>query len=164
MRFLSPFHLASVLICTDVAARGIDVPDVDWIIQYSPPQDPSFFVHRVGRTARAGKEGQSVLLVEPSEKAYIPFTRKRGVPLTTLKEEDIAKDSSETDVITDGILSESVHKESLELIESIRKECATDRELYERSVTAFVADIRVGAGEECDVGVPQPRLQLHPPL
>lgn len=164
MCFLSPSHLASVLICTDVAARGIDVPDVDWIIQYSPPQDPSFFVHRVGRTARAGKEGQSVLLVEPSEKAYIPFTRKRGVPLTTLKEEDIAKDSSETDVITDGILSESVHKESLELIESIRKECATDRELYERSVTAFVADIRVGAGEECDVGVPQPRLQLHPPL
>jgi len=137
---------------------------VDWIIQYSPPQDPSFFVHRVGRTARAGKEGQSVLLVEPSEKAYIPFTRKRGVPLITLKEEDIAKDSSETDVITDGILSESVHKESLELIDSIRKECATDRELYERSVTAFVADIRVGAGEECDVGVPQPRLQLHPPL
>lgn len=164
MCFLSPFHLASVLICTDVAARGIDVPDVDWIIQYSPPQDPSFFVHRVGRTARAGKEGQSVLLVEPSEKAYIPFTRKRGVPLITLKEEDIAKDSSETDVITDGILSESVHKESLELIDSIRKECATDRELYERSVTAFVADIRVGAGEECDVGVPQPRLQLHPPL
>ena len=108
---------------------------MDWIIQYSPPQDPSFFVHRVGRTARAGKEGQSVLLVEPSEKAYIPFTRKRGVPLITLKEEDIAKDSSETDVITDGILSESVHKESLELIDSIRKECATDRELYERSVT-----------------------------
>ena len=73
--------------------------------------------------------------MEPSEKAYIPFTRKRGVPLITLKEEDIAKDSSETDVITDGILSESVHKESLELIDSIRKECATDRELYERSVT-----------------------------
>lgn len=65
--------LASVLICTDVAARGIDVPDIDWIIQYTPPQDPAFFVHRVGRTARAGKHGESVLLVEPSESAYIPF-------------------------------------------------------------------------------------------
>lgn len=73
--------LASVLICTDVAARGIDVPDIDWIIQYTPPQDPAFFVHRVGRTARAGKHGESVLLVEPSESAYIPFTKKRGVPI-----------------------------------------------------------------------------------
>ena len=35
-----------VLFCTDVAARGIDLPDVDWIVQYDPPKDPSFFVHR----------------------------------------------------------------------------------------------------------------------
>ena len=39
--------IASVLICTDVAARGIDVPDIDWIIQYSPPQDP-LFIELVG--------------------------------------------------------------------------------------------------------------------
>ena len=50
-------------------------------MQYAPPQDPSFFIHRVGRTARAGKKGQSLLFIEPSEKAYIPFTKKRGVPL-----------------------------------------------------------------------------------
>ncbi len=39
-------HMSQVLCCTDVAARGIDIPDVDWIVQYSPPQDPDFFVHR----------------------------------------------------------------------------------------------------------------------
>ncbi len=44
--------------CTDVAARGIDIPDVAWIVQFDPPQDPSYFVHRVGRTARAGKKGK----------------------------------------------------------------------------------------------------------
>ncbi len=36
------------LFCTDVAARGIDLPDVDWIVQYDPPKDPSFFIHRCG--------------------------------------------------------------------------------------------------------------------
>ena len=73
--------IAGILICTDVAARGIDIPDIDVIIQYAPPQDPTFFIHRVGRTARAGREGQSILLLEPTEQPYINFTKKRGVPL-----------------------------------------------------------------------------------
>jgi superfamily II DNA/RNA helicase len=46
---------SGVLFCTDVAARGVDIPDVDWIVQLASPKDPAFFVHRVGRTARAGK-------------------------------------------------------------------------------------------------------------
>ena len=41
-----------MLFCTDVVARGIDVPDVDFIVQYDPPQDPSFFIHRIGPPAR----------------------------------------------------------------------------------------------------------------
>lgn len=44
-----------LMFSTDVAARGIDIPDVDWIIQMTAPKDPAFFVHRVGRTARAGE-------------------------------------------------------------------------------------------------------------
>lgn len=45
----------SVLLCTDVAARGLDIDDVGYIVQYDPPQDPATFVHRIGRTARMGK-------------------------------------------------------------------------------------------------------------
>lgn len=48
------YSLDGVLFSTDLAARGIDIPDVDYIIQFTPPQDPSFFIHRIGRTARAG--------------------------------------------------------------------------------------------------------------
>jgi superfamily II DNA/RNA helicase len=45
-------------VTTDVVARGIDFNDVPLVIQFDPPQDPSFFVHRVGRTARQGRDGE----------------------------------------------------------------------------------------------------------
>ncbi|XP_052783574.1 ATP-dependent RNA helicase DDX50-like [Mya arenaria] len=57
----------NVLITTDVAARGLDVPDVSLVIQTQPPQDVSKYIHRVGRTGRAGKEGKSVLLYQKDE-------------------------------------------------------------------------------------------------
>lgn len=58
---------SGVLFCTDVAARGVDIPDVEWIVQLAAPKDPAFFVHRVGRTARAGKAGGALLFVTAEE-------------------------------------------------------------------------------------------------
>lgn len=72
---------AGCLLCTDVAARGLDIPDVGWVLQYDPPQDPSAFVHRVGRTARMGRSGNALVFLLPSEAAYVDFLRLRKVPL-----------------------------------------------------------------------------------
>ena len=68
-----------MLLCTDVAARGLDIPDVAWIVQFDPPQDPDVFVHRVGRTARMGRTGHALTLLLPHETAYVDFLRIRKV-------------------------------------------------------------------------------------
>lgn len=60
--------LVRVLVATDVAARGIDISEVALVVQTEPPEDPKSFLHRSGRTARAGEEGDVVTLVLPNQK------------------------------------------------------------------------------------------------
>lgn len=73
-----------VLVCTDVAARGLDIPEVGVVIQYDPPVDPQTFIHRIGRTARMGRSGKSVVLLMPSEYEYVGFMQLQNVHLTPL--------------------------------------------------------------------------------
>ncbi|CCW64428.1 unnamed protein product [Phytomonas sp. EM1] len=61
----------SVLIATDVAARGLDLPMVDLVIQCAPPSDIDAFIHRAGRTGRAGRKGVCVLLYQPREEYIV---------------------------------------------------------------------------------------------
>lgn len=58
---------AAVLFATDIAARGLDFPAVDWVLQVDAPEDAETYIHRVGRTARYERKGQSLLFVLPSE-------------------------------------------------------------------------------------------------
>ena len=69
------------LLCTDVAARGLDIPGVDWVVQFDAPQDPAAFVHRVGRTARMGRDGSALLFLSPHESSYVEFLRVRHIHL-----------------------------------------------------------------------------------
>ncbi|CAN6280725.1 unnamed protein product [Urochloa humidicola] len=61
----------TVLVATDVAARGLDIPNVDLIIHYELPNDPETFVHRSGRTGRAGKAGTAILMFTSSQKRTV---------------------------------------------------------------------------------------------
>eukprot|EP00249_Psilotum_nudum_P018779 c26958_g1_i1 orf=116-2218(+) len=71
-----------ILLCTDVAARGLDIPAVDWIIQYDPPDDPKEYIHRVGRTARGeGARGRALLFLIPEELRFLLYLKGAKVPL-----------------------------------------------------------------------------------
>ncbi|KAE8338798.1 ATP-dependent RNA helicase has1 [Aspergillus arachidicola] len=70
------------LICTDVAARGLDIPAVDWIIQFDPPDDPRDYIHRVGRTARGSNgKGRSLMFLQPSEVGFLKHLKEARVPV-----------------------------------------------------------------------------------
>lgn len=71
-----------ILVCTDVAARGLDIPAVDWIVQFDPPDDPRDYIHRVGRTARGTQgKGKSLMFLTPSELGFLRYLKAAKVPL-----------------------------------------------------------------------------------
>ncbi len=78
-------RLINILVATDVAARGIDIANLTHVINYSLPQDPEAYVHRVGRTGRAGKEGTAITFVSPSEYRRLLYFQK-SIKFTIRKE------------------------------------------------------------------------------
>ncbi|XP_010898397.2 probable ATP-dependent RNA helicase DDX31 [Esox lucius] len=78
-----------ILLCTDVAARGLDLPQVTWIVQFNPPSTPAEYVHRVGRTARIGEKGSSLLFLTPAETAYVTSLANHNISISEMKLETI---------------------------------------------------------------------------
>jgi len=122
-RFISAVS-STILLTTDVAARGLDVPQVDLVVQVDPPSDPKVFLHRCGRAGRAGRRGLSVILLQRGrEEDYIPFLEIRKTPITLLQRPHI--------VITD----EDARAVTLKLREVV----LADRALHDKGQRAFVS-------------------------
>ncbi|KAH8238554.1 hypothetical protein KR032_009701, partial [Drosophila birchii] len=123
-----------VLLATDVVGRGIDVPDIKLVLQYTPPQTTADFVHRVGRTARAGRKGRAVLFLAPSEAQYVRHLEKKRIRIqqgdmyaylqTLLPKDDEARTVQEA-------ASNLQHK-----FQSLLED---DKELHDKSCKAFVS-------------------------
>ncbi|TNV81361.1 hypothetical protein FGO68_gene16313 [Halteria grandinella] len=116
--------LHQILLTTDLAARGIDIPDVDWIIQYDPPQDSDQFVHRIGRTARAGRSGKSLIYLQKNEESYAEFLIKKQVKMELL--ENIADTPMKVP----------------EIKAQVQVEMKQDRDLIDKASNAFVSFVR----------------------
>ncbi|KAE9587485.1 putative RNA helicase [Lupinus albus] len=95
-----------ILLCTDVAARGLDIPDVDWIVQYDPPDEPKEYIHRVGRTARGeGGKGNALLFLIPEELQFLRYLKAAKVPVKeyAFEEKKLANVQSQLEKLVAGI-------------------------------------------------------------
>lgn len=105
-----------ILVATDVAARGLDISGVTHVYNYDIPQDPESYVHRIGRTGRAGKGGMSVTFVTPNEMSYLHtienLTKKRMTSLRPPTEKEAFKGSLGTAVqqIEDALKENGLEK------------------------------------------------------
>jgi ATP-dependent RNA helicase RhlE len=74
-----------VLVATDIAARGIDVEAISHVVNYELPNEPEAYVHRIGRTARAGASGAAISFCDPDERGFLrDIERLTGTRLTVI--------------------------------------------------------------------------------
>ncbi|XP_041347387.1 ATP-dependent RNA helicase DDX55-like isoform X2 [Gigantopelta aegis] len=121
---------SGILVCTDVMARGVDIPDVHWVIQYDPPSSASCFVHRCGRTARIGNAGNALVMLLPTEDTYIEFIQiNQKVPLREVEKRSPV----------------------INCLPKLQSFAISDRAMYEKGMRAFVSFVQSYAKHECSM-------------
>uniref|UniRef100_A0A1A9VBZ0 ATP-dependent RNA helicase n=1 Tax=Glossina austeni TaxID=7395 RepID=A0A1A9VBZ0_GLOAU len=117
-----------VLLATDVVGRGIDVPEIDLVVQYSPPQKTADFVHRVGRTARAGCSGRAVLFLAPSEVQFVRYLENKRIRISQLEMDTYLKGLNEADR-----MANTVQEAASNLQHHFEELLTEDREMHEKA-------------------------------
>ncbi|KAI9590059.1 hypothetical protein GQX74_008227 [Glossina fuscipes] len=117
-----------VLLATDVVGRGIDVPEIDLVVQYSPPQKTADFVHRVGRTARAGCSGRAVLFLAPSEVQFVRYLENKRIRISQLEMDTYLKVLNEADR-----MANTVQEAASNLQHHFEELLTEDREMHEKA-------------------------------
>ncbi|XP_077163472.1 ATP-dependent RNA helicase DDX55 isoform X2 [Paroedura picta] len=121
---------SGILVCTDVMARGIDIPEVNWVLQYDPPSNASAFVHRCGRTARIGHTGSALVFLLPMEEAYVGFLSiNQKCPMQEMNQQ----------------------KNVADVLPQVKSLNLADRAMYEKGMRAFVSCVQAYAKHECSL-------------
>jgi len=129
-----------IVVATDVAARGLHVERISHVVNYDVPQDPDAYVHRIGRTARAGKEGQAILFVAPRERFLLrTIERATGKKITPLKLPSFEDISNRRIARFKDVLTKTLAAQDLELFERIVADYARDHEIEPGKIAAALA-------------------------
>ncbi|KAH7729717.1 DNA/RNA helicase [Aphelenchoides avenae] len=123
-----------VLLSTDLMARGIDVVDIDWVVQFDIPKHSSWFVHRSGRSGRSGREGSALVFLTKEESAYVKFMQNyESVQLQELQIDGLTDDKAE------------------ELRRKVQELATSDRQILEDGSRAFVSHIMAYSKHDCQI-------------
>lgn len=145
-----------LLVATDVAARGIDVDDVDVVFNYELPTDPEYYVHRIGRTGRAGKAGTSITFSAPNRTRALKFIENQIkqkleiLPMPSVEEVTRSRVAHQMKDVTDELIQGGL-KPFIEQLEAFIEEQA---EYSPIEVAAALLKLRVGA---------EPKEEFVPP-
>ncbi|KAH6613393.1 ATP-dependent rRNA helicase SPB4 [Chaetomium tenue] len=114
----------TVLLTTDIAARGLDIPQVDLVVQHDPPTDTKVFIHRCGRAGRAGRRGLAVVMLQPGrEEGYVQLLDVRQTPISPLAKPPVSVTAADADLVSSRI----------------RAQARADRDIYQLAQRAFVS-------------------------
>ncbi len=151
-------RMSSILVATDVAARGIDVSGIDVVFNYDLPQDNEYYIHRIGRTGRAGRTGTAYTLISGRRQYYdlrdiskyinaeiteLPLPDKEGI--IAMKKEAIIRELSEE--------SASPRHEAFDILDRLASQGLDSREIAARLLTKRIND-EVASLPEFDIPRP----------
>ncbi|XP_034827916.1 probable ATP-dependent RNA helicase DDX55 homolog [Maniola hyperantus] len=139
-KILEGFRVAenAILLCTDLMARGLDIPAVEWVLQWEPPSSPAALVHRAGRSARGGAAGCSLLPLLPSEEAYVPFIRAN-------QKVELQDWTRSGDKLT---VTQKLRDKVLSILHEQQKR---DKAVLDKGQRAFVSHVQAYSKHECNL-------------
>ena len=154
----------NVLVATDVAARGLDIDRVSHVVNFDVPSNPDAYVHRIGRTGRAGREGMAITLVEPREHRLL-----RNIEAATRSRLEVARLPTVADLrerraeVLRGNLREALHDENLDRFRGVVEPLTDEHDMVDIALAAvsLIEGANAQAGDE--VEIPSPPLVAPPP-
>lgn len=148
LQFFTRTNSPSILLCTDVASRGLDLPNIDLVIEYDPPFSADDHLHRVGRTARAGKEGRATCFLMPGpEEGYVDVLKEcAGEGLVKGEQsEDILRKGFAGTKDKDGVQTSRWNDKATDWQLDIERWVIDDKRAGEMARKAFVSHVRAYA-------------------
>jgi len=135
---------SGILMCTDVASRGLDLPQVDWIVQFTAPISTSDYVHRVGRTARIGKKGSSVLFLLPSEAGFVKQLEQEEFSLAEITLDRVLDKLCKSGITStnSGLPARNMEEAATNLQMRIENSLIRSKNLHQLASQAYVSFVR----------------------
>jgi ATP-dependent RNA helicase DeaD len=149
-----------VLVATDVAARGLDIEQVSHVVNYDVPSDPDAYLHRIGRTGRAGRKGVAITLVEPREQRLLRnIERLMKRPIEVARLPTVADLRARRLELLGSSLQEALLRDDLDRYRGVIESLADDYDLVDVALAAASLADAASGPERDEREVPEATLR-----